>query len=63
MMQSPKTHQGDAFERALNEAFGELASPDRVKQARELYARHRTDDILKRLRGTTPDVNDGGDNP
>lgn len=47
-----KLQRGDAFERALKESFGEQTSLAKVEQARQLYARYRTDDMLERLKGT-----------
>ena len=54
-MQTPrKLVRGDAFERALKESFGELTLA-KVEQVRQLYARYRTDDMLKRLKGAAAD--------
>jgi hypothetical protein len=47
---SRKFQRGDAFERALKEAFGDETSIKQIEQARQLYARYRTDDVLKRLK-------------
>ena len=44
--------RGDAFERALKASFGEQITLAKVEQARQLYARYRTDDMLDRLKGT-----------
>jgi hypothetical protein len=60
-MQGSNSGQDDAFARALKEAFGDQASPERIAQARENYARHRTDDMLKRLSGAVG-KNDNRDN-
>jgi len=53
-MKGAKSGPNDAFARALKEAFVDQASPERIRQARELYARYRTDDLLKRLSGAAP---------
>jgi hypothetical protein len=47
----------DAFARALKETFGDHASLEKIAQARVLYARHRTDDLLKRLNGAVSGKN------
>ena len=55
-MQAPrKLQRGDAFERALKGAFGEQTTLAKVEQARRLYARYRTDEMLERLKGTVAD--------
>ena len=54
-METPrKLVRGDAFERALQESFGELTLA-KVEQVRQLYARYRTDDMLERLKGAVAD--------
>ena len=58
-----KHHRGDAFERALKESFGELTSLAKVEQARQLYARYRTDDMLERLKGTAAGNSNASDKP
>lgn len=51
-MQNRATHhQGDAFDRTLKETFGAAATTEKVEEARRLYARYRTDDLLKTLKG------------
>jgi hypothetical protein len=54
MQTDRKQYQGDAFDRALRETFGEGATFAKVEEARRLYARYRTDDLLKRLRNVPP---------
>jgi hypothetical protein len=54
---NPELHRGDAFDRAIRETFGEATTPEKVAEARKLYARYRTDDLLKRLRGIASDEN------
>ena len=54
-------HRGDAFDRAIREAFGEATTIARIEEARRLYARYRTDDLLKALKGQAPSQ-DGNDN-
>ena len=50
-MQAPrKLQRADAFERALKGAFGEQTTLAKVEQARRLYARYRTDEMLERCR-------------
>ena len=50
-MQVPrKIRRGDAFERAIRETFGASTTLAKVEQARQLYARYRTDDVLNRLK-------------
>jgi hypothetical protein len=57
-MQAPrKIKRGDAFERAIREAFGEATTLAQVEQARKLYARYRTDDVLNRLKNEASDKN------
>ena len=56
-----KLQRGDAFERALKESFGEQTTLAQVEQARQLYARYRTADMLERLRGTVADKGNGSD--
>jgi hypothetical protein len=63
-MQAPrKIKRGDAFERAIRETFGESTTLAQVEQARQLYARYRTDDVLKRLKDTAPDPNEKNGKP
>jgi hypothetical protein len=57
MNPSPELVRGDAFDRAIRETFGVAITPEQVAEARKLYARYRTDDLLKRLRSVTPDKN------
>ncbi len=52
-----KQYRGDAFDRAIRETFGEVATLDKVEEARRLYARYRTEDLLNRLRAAAPDKN------
>ena len=54
MQPDPKLNQGDAFDRAIRETFGEKTTPAQVEEARKLYARYRTDDLLNRLRDAAP---------
>ena len=56
MQPDPKLNQGDAFDRAIRETFGEKTTPDQVEEARKLYARYRTDDLLNRLRDAAPGI-------
>jgi hypothetical protein len=63
-MQAPrKIKRGDAFERAIRETFGETTTLAQIEQARQLYARYRTDDVLKRLKDTAPDPNEQNGKP
>jgi hypothetical protein len=55
MQPSRKQHRDDPFERALKESFGEQTSLEKVEQARRLYARYRTSDLLERLKRTVAD--------
>ena len=58
MQADRKLNQGDAFDRAIRETFGETAATHvQVEAARKLYARYRTDDVLNRLRRAAPDKN------
>jgi hypothetical protein len=58
MQADRKLNQGDAFDRAIREIFGETAATRvQVEAARKLYARYRTDDVLNRLRRAAPDKN------
>jgi hypothetical protein len=57
MQAARKIQHGDAFERAIRESFGETTTLAKVEQARQLYARYRTDDILKRLKKAAPGNN------
>jgi hypothetical protein len=52
-----KLHRGDAFDRAIRETFGETITLAKVEEARRLYARYRTDDLLNSLRTLAPDKN------
>jgi hypothetical protein len=45
-----KLLRGDAFDRAIRETFGETTTFAKVEEARRLYARYRTDDVLNRLK-------------
>ena len=57
-MQAPKKiKRGDAFARAISEAFGESATLAKIEQSRKLYARYRTDDVLDRLKNEASDKN------
>ena len=57
-MQAPrKIQRGDAFERAIRESFGEATTLAKVEQARQLFTRYRTDDVLRRLNNAAPDQN------
>jgi hypothetical protein len=56
-------HRADAFERALKESFGEQTSLAKVEQARRLYARYRTNDMLERLKGAVGGKSDQIDKP
>ena len=55
MHTDPELYRRDAFDRAIRETFGEQITPAQVDEARWLYARYRTDDLLNRLREATPD--------
>jgi len=57
MQAARKIQRGDAFERAIRESFGETTTLAQVEQARQLYARYRTDDILDRLKKAASDKN------
>jgi hypothetical protein len=57
MQAARKIQRGDAFERAIKESFGETTTLAKVEQARQLYARYRTDDILNRLKNAAPGKN------
>jgi hypothetical protein len=61
MQNREKHHQGDAFDRAIKETFGEETSLAKIEEARRLYARYRTDDLLKTLKGEASGQN-GNDN-
>jgi hypothetical protein len=50
MQNRGKNHRGDAFDRAIRETFGETTTLAQVEAARRLYARYRTDDLLKSLK-------------
>lgn len=52
-----KLHRGDAFDRAIRETFGETTALAKVEQARQLYARYRTEDLLNSLKKPVPDKN------
>ena len=58
-MPSAELYPGDAFDRALKLTFGVQASAIKVKQARILYARYRTDEMLERLKATAVDKKPG----
>jgi hypothetical protein len=62
-MNSRRIQRGDAFDRALKESFGEQASLVKIEQARQLYARYRTDEILDRLKEATTNKNNEAGNP
>jgi hypothetical protein len=55
MHTDPKLNRRDAFERAIRETFGQQVTPTQVEEARRLYARYRTDDLLNGLREAPPD--------
>jgi hypothetical protein len=55
MQPDRKQSRGDAFDRAIRETFGEATTFAKVEEARRLYARYRTDDLLNRLRDGEPD--------
>jgi len=57
MQANRKQYRGDAFDRAMRETFGEATTFAKVEEARRLYARYRTDDLLNRLRAGVPDEN------
>jgi hypothetical protein len=59
-MHSRKLHRGDAFDRALRESLGEQITLEKIEQARLLYARYRTDDVLKRLKAVGDDSSERG---
>lgn len=46
--------QGDAFDRAIKETFGEATSLTKIEMARQLYARYRTLDLLNSLKTAIP---------
>ena len=46
--------QGDAFDRAIKETFGEATSLTKIEMARQLYARYRTLDLLNILKTAIP---------
>jgi hypothetical protein len=48
---------GAVGERAIRETFGETTTFAKVEEARRLYARNRTDDLLNSLRDEEPDNN------
>lgn len=52
-----KLHRGDAFDRAIRETFGETTTLAKVEEARRLYARYRTEDLLNNLKKSAPDKN------
>jgi hypothetical protein len=61
-MQNRGTYRrGDAFDRAIRETFGEATPLAQIEEARRLYARYRTDDLLKALKGQASGQ-DGHDN-
>lgn len=53
-------NRGDAFDRAIREAFGETTPLAKMQEARRLYARYRTDDLLTRMKNA---VSRQGDEP
>ena len=55
MQPSRQQHREDAFERALKESFGAETTLAKIEQARRLYARYRTSDLLERLKGVVGD--------
>lgn len=57
MQTGRKLHRGDAFARAIRATFGETTTPAKVEEARRLYARYRTDDLLNSLKNSAPDKN------
>jgi len=57
MQPDRKQYRGDAFDRAIRETFGEATTFAKVEEARRLYARYRTDDLLNSLRTGTPGEN------
>lgn len=57
MQPDRKQYRGDAFDRAIRETFGEATTFAEVEEARRLYARYRTDDLLNSLRARAPDEN------
>ena len=64
MHTSPKLDAtADAFERALKGSFGEHTSRAKIEQARRLYARYRTDDLLERLKGVVGSKRNESDQP
>jgi hypothetical protein len=63
MQDRRKLKRGDAFERALKEAFGDQTNLAKVEQARQLYARYRTDEMLERLRMAVGRKSDEIDKP
>ena len=48
------SQQGDAFDRAIKETFGEATSLTKIEMARQLYARYRTLDLLNSLKTAIP---------
>jgi hypothetical protein len=57
MQTDGKQYGGDAFDRALRETFGEASTFAKVEEARRLYARYRTEDVLRGCRNIAPDEN------
>ena len=57
MQPDRKQSRRDAFDRAIRETFGETATFAKVEEARRLYARYRTDDLLNSLKNSAPDGN------
>lgn len=57
MQTDRKQYRGDAFDRAIRETFGEATTFAKIEEARKLYARYRTDDLLKRLKNAASDEN------
>ena len=58
MQANQKQYRRDAFDRAIRETFGETTTFAKVEEARALYARYRTDDLLNRLRDEAADKRD-----
>ena len=48
------SRQGDAFDRAIRETFGEATSLTKIETARQLYDRYRTVDLLNSLKNAAP---------
>ena len=54
---------GDAFARALRGCFGEQTSRAKIEEARRLYARYRTEDVLEHLQGMVGGKKNESDKP